>query len=614
MYLNIAWNKRLEAIKFSIWASFWTAIVLNALSIFFLLKKYPFLAYYREAYKFSFVSHFGEGMGKLEKVGLKILDLVNLDLFLFLFVSTLLLLGWFFYLLSHFWWEHIKLSDERTNQHLRGAERFNARELNKATQNMMSSAERSTAIKIGEISLPISQENRHTLIIGSPGSGKSVLLHDIIKQLITRQEREGEDSRLVIYDRKPEYVQAHFREGQDFLFYPRSKNSLFWDLGLEVLDNDDINFLANSLIPVRPEESQPIFTLAAQDILRCILHHLNDQKALCNKNLIDFLNQYKTASKLKSELKYTSLKHAINIDEYLQDGNAFTSSIMGNANGNISKAIMVEEFYTDKADSRSFCINDYLTNPDHAGANLFVVQPSGVDSWTAYYALFFSFLSRRIRQLNNNTKRRIWTILDEFQTIKTPNQSGINALIDLCAEGRQKGAAVILATQALNSVISLYRKEGMNSLLAVTSNKIFLQNQSPEECELITDIFHEEEVKDFNITQTVGSNEKRPDSQMIRSSIRMTKVVLPAELSTLPIKRTIGGGLEFTALCKIGDLPVGTIHYQTKDHPEKYELTNDEPPREFEIHDGRAHISAAVVTATQSDQPAQSQQSGFDLI
>jgi hypothetical protein len=612
MALTINLHKRIEAINFAIVVS----LVVAAAFVWGvwpkLAARWPELASYREAYHIEFARLSDD---KFWRALLGLLDKAQLDYILASWAVILVLFGWLFAKISHWYWGAVRLSDERQAVRLRGAQRLTAAELAKAVRKLLSRAERKRAIKLGEVALPPSQENRHTLIIGAPGSGKSVLLKSWMSQLIERQEREEgrRDERLIIFDRKPEFVQPFIRD-QDLLLYPRSSESGWWDLGHEVKTDDDIHYLASNLVPVKPDEKQPIFPLAGQAILRAVLHHLQDAERLSNQELIDFLRQYSTADKMRKELSATARRHAIQIDHYLQGGDAFSASVLGTAYASLSKALMTRDFYTPNSSDRSFCINDYL-DPDNAGRNLFVIQPAGNDSWTAYYALFFSFLSRRIRQLKNDTDRRLWVILDEFQSLHTPNNHGLYPLLSLAAEGRQKGAAMIFATQAMASVQRLYQKEGMASLLNTTSNKIFLQNQNPEEAKLITDIFHEQELKDYSISQSIGGDPRKMEqAQAIRSSIRMTKVVLPSELAELPIKK-IKNGLEFTALAKIGDLPVGELRYRTADHPERYELADDEPRREFvELpEDAEPAASAGEGAGSEADDDGQSAGDGYNL-
>ena len=60
-------------------------------------------------------------------------------------------------------------------------------------------------IPIGNVTIPEEYENRGILVLGAAGTGKSVLIREVIQSL--------QNDKCIIYDRKGEFLQKFYREG-----------------------------------------------------------------------------------------------------------------------------------------------------------------------------------------------------------------------------------------------------------------------------------------------------------------------------------------------------------------------------------------------------------------
>lgn len=527
-------------------------------------------------FEFSLISYFGYDLYQQilpniqnSKVYMVFFKIINHFKLFQIIPDALILLFILYYPLHKLanWFFELRYMD--TTQHsekIRGSDQWDVKQLSNQIKKDYGRKDIKTFIKLNDkLVLPKDFENRSTLIVGSPGSGKSVLLRNIIKQVADRYNET-----LIVIDRKPEFIQNFYSEEFDLMFYPKATNSLKWDFGSELKTREDIRFFVEALIPISEDEKQPVFPLSAQLVLESILLYLLDHNLLSNKGLIDFLRTYKTPDTMKEVLFSTLEKYAINLDPYLQNDSNFSGSVMATLLAQFQKQFVIEDFYYE---NKEFSIKEYLNNPK--GQRLFLVNRSAESNlYNAYYVLFVSFLSRNIKNLPNNTSRRIWLLADEFQSLRTANNRGLGALLSLLAEGRQKGSSVVLATQSLAQIKKLYKDTGLHTIFNTTNNKIFLQNQVPEEQKIITDLFGTVEEAQFNSSTSFASNNQTEDKSNISRSIKEKKVILPSELSNLkttPIK----GGMKFEAFIKMGHYPVSKFEYQTQDIPEYYKLTTE---------------------------------------
>ncbi len=93
--------------------------------------------------------------------------------------------------------------------------------------------------------MPYKVENMGLYIQGSAGSGKSQVLKQMIHDI---RNRNGRD-RLIIYDRKPEYLPLFYREG-DIIICPADVRHTPWDLFAEIKGEQDLDLVVMSLFPI----------------------------------------------------------------------------------------------------------------------------------------------------------------------------------------------------------------------------------------------------------------------------------------------------------------------------------------------------------------------------
>ncbi|MFA7083908.1 MAG: type IV secretion system DNA-binding domain-containing protein [Arcobacteraceae bacterium] len=471
------------------------------------------------------------------------------------------------------------LSNKETLKHIRGGQKIEEIELEKRLKKDFKEIFKKQLDKYlifinsdKSVFLPFSFENRGTLIIGSPGSGKSVLLRNLILQIITRDVVK---QKVIIYDRKPEFVQ-NFKTKNAIIFYPKEKNTIKWDFGNEIRGREDIRFMVDALIPLREDEKQPIFPKAARLIIESILLHLLEQEKCSNKGMIDFLREFGSPGKMKLELQATLEKYGLNLDPFLQNDGQFSSSIMGTVLVDLQSSFCIEEFYHEEGEAE-FSIKKYLED-DNDNRTLFILNPSATENfYGAFYTLFMSFLSRNVRSLSNDTARRIWIFLDEFQTLKSLNNRGLTSILSLLAEGRQKGASIVLATQSLGQIKKLYEETGMATIFNTTTTKIFLNNQEPSEQKYIAEFIGSQEVAEFNTSK----NLKDDEYNSLTRAVKEKKVIIPSELSNLNITENKDGSLEFECFIKLGHYPTSKIKYKTQNFKDIYVLNEIEIKRGF---------------------------------
>jgi hypothetical protein len=116
--------------------------------------------------------------------------------------------------------------------------------------------------------LPIVTEKEGILLMGPPGSGKSVIAEGLMKQALARRDR------VLALDVKGQ-LSARFARYRPLVFDLAGANSVVWAIGQDLLDDADADEFAASLIP---DSRDPVWAEGSRLILSAIIQHLQSER------------------------------------------------------------------------------------------------------------------------------------------------------------------------------------------------------------------------------------------------------------------------------------------------------------------------------------------------
>jgi len=94
-------------------------------------------------------------------------------------------------------------------------------------------------------------ETLHTIVSGTTGSGKTVLISDLVEQIRERGER------CIVYDKMGSYTETFFDRDRDILLNPLDARAPRWSPFLEARTDRDFDTMANALIPRQKDTADP---------------------------------------------------------------------------------------------------------------------------------------------------------------------------------------------------------------------------------------------------------------------------------------------------------------------------------------------------------------------
>ena len=130
---------------------------------------------------------------------------------------------------------------------------------------------------------PERTETQHTIVSGTTGSGKTVLISDLVQQIRQRGDR------CVIYDKMGSYTQAFFDPERDVLLNPLDDRAPRWSPFYEARSPRDFDTMAAALIPQQKDTVDPFWVTAARQLFSNGAGVLWEQGERDNRVLVEHL-------------------------------------------------------------------------------------------------------------------------------------------------------------------------------------------------------------------------------------------------------------------------------------------------------------------------------------
>ncbi len=435
-----------------------------------------------------------------------------------------------FLYIIYFFVKSKRLKDDRF---LRGTRILTTREMSERLKSVCEAESLTDGwgmnIKVGGMYLPREAEQKHTLILGSTGTGKTVFFNQIIGQTINRQEKLSANEKSVIYDIKGELLSKHFRPGSDVIFYPFDKRSEGWSFMNEIRTYADFDVVSSSLFEP-PKDSKDIYWYnAAKDIFRTGLFYLyssalsdNNRAAVPNRRIWDFftLPVNEILDILKAGLparERGALKHIENPDS------PQASSVLSV----LQERITFFKYIYDTDGNFSF--RDFINKEKNR--NLFLLNIKQNDSvFRPLMTFVIDIMIRESLSLPDiilPADRRINFFIDEFGSL-----SKMSSVFDFLTMARAKGGALYVVNQDLGSITDIYGKEKKETFFNnFNTNFIFLLND-PSTAEFISRAFGEQELIQKSGDRQISPN-SLGDTYTHREQYKINKVLLPSQFIEL---------------------------------------------------------------------------------
>lgn len=349
------------------------------------------------------------------------------------------------------------------------------------------------------VELPESCGTEHFAIVGTPGSGKTLSLHLLMKTVLPRIGH-GLNRRAVIYDAKRDtcsflagLFKSHSKPPPVLVMNPFDMRASPWAMNQDIREGATAHEIASILITKSGSESQPFFLDASRALLGGVMHSFS-QIAPDSWTLRDVV----------LTMRYTKRIAAI-IAACPQTEYLLSKYVTGAARDNDIEAT-IETFM------RGF---SFIAAAWHHSTR----EPVSLEQWMRTESILVlgadpSFdhilqslnraifkriveLTRRLPDLRANEQRQAWFIIDELR-----NAGNLEDLDKLLVEGRSKGACVVLGFQDLAGLRLVYGDKRADEIIGACANKVFLQNGDQTTIDYATKHFKSQEVIETRVSHS----------------------------------------------------------------------------------------------------------------
>lgn len=355
-------------------------------------------------------------------------------------------------------------------------------------------------LSIAEVQLPAELENLGIFAIGSPGSGKTQAIAQLMSEM-----RQREDFRVICFDRNAEFLEK-FYQPSDLIFNPSDTRSVSWSHQGEDARAETI---AAALIP-EGTGGNAFFNEAARSLLA-------DLYERCDSN-----------AEIWEVLANLSLE---DLTDFVKGGLSHRYFVSEKTGGSVlSTLINYARFYRELSDSKQpFSFVEWARSGDSRSLWL----PLFEEDSELYKPLYSAAFELVLRGLLTNESREIKTavVIDELGALNR-----LRSLSRLLSESRKFKGLPILGTQTEAQIKRIYGDEDCRIILQGCRTKLILNCGDPESAELGANLIGKQErIERLKSASHPTSNVLVALLSDPRSeSLRETYAVLPSELQSLP--------------------------------------------------------------------------------
>ena len=389
---------------------------------------------------------------------------------------------------AFFAWFWLRGKRLKARRRIRGAELVPAKELRKrilpvrsrVLQALSTSAERPYCV--AGIPYPERTETQHTIVSGTTGSGKTVLISDLVAQIRAKGER------CVVYDKMGSYTQAFFDPGRDVLLNPLDARSPRWSPFYEADSPRDFEMMASALIPQQKDTVDPFWVTAARQLFA------NGATVLWRKG--ERRNRVLVANLLKTKLEELAQAMEGTVAQSIIDVENPKTALSVRAM--LTAHIGAMEFLPDAGPP--FSIREWIGREDGDGFLFFTSRGDQHASLRGLISTWLEIAVNALLSLPHDDGRRVWVILDELPTLhQVPSlQPGL-------AESRQFGGCFVLGVQVASALRDLYGRNGAETISGLCGTRVVLAAPDRDTAQWSADSLGRSEIEEMNEGVSYGA-------------------------------------------------------------------------------------------------------------
>ncbi|HIF9507389.1 TPA: type IV conjugative transfer system coupling protein TraD [Photobacterium damselae] len=459
--------------------------------------------------------------------------------FLWAFMGVFLFTLFVNYLLSQYL---TSKGEEQTQDYLvRGTEIASPQEL----ERRLKKDKNTSPFKLDGLSLlPNNFEVRHLSFSGSTGTGKSVTIRKLLREIRARGDKA------IIYDKGCTFVSRFYDEHKDYILNPFDERSVDWKIWYDAQEFSDFESLAASLItdsghgdPFWIESARTLFTNTAYKMSQ-------DGQPQTTERLLDYV--LKTPTSVLREFLKGTMASAIT-DEKADKIAISVKSILAAFIKSLRYLEGLDQQDKNGKRRKAFSVRDWVLDDKEKG---FLFLTSNAQQHVALrplISMWLSTASTAILGLEESATRRIWVITDEL-----PSLHRLPDLPSTLDEVRKHGGCYLIGFQSFAQFVKIYGREAAEEMYDLLNTRFYFRNPSAPQAEKSSKDLGEQEIEVSKEQYSYGANSVRDGISLGHQTITRPAVMTSEimELDDLQCWYRTFGGYPITRLkFKYDDMP-----------------------------------------------------------
>lgn len=358
----------------------------------------------------------------------------------------------------------------------------------------------------GGLRIPSKFATSHFMVVGTTGSGKTVTLQLMMKEVL-REIGTGADHRALIYDAKQDIasqIPSMGIPGNVFTLNPFDERCLAWDIAKDITEPTAALQAAVTLIPSDKNASQPFFVDSAQLLLYGVM--LSFIRSQADWRFSDLIKSMYTVERLKRVLERCPETRHI-VDRFYHNRETL-DEVMSTVATKLTPYEAIAAMWDKAYDAgRIISLNDWVK---HRGKDNCVLILGNNERARAAVDRINQVVFKRVSELlldlpeDRAGTRRNWLFLDEI------GEAGkLDGLASLLTKGRSKGTCVVLGFQDFDTLKEVYGENIAGALTSQCNCKAILRLESPKTAEWASKLFGEYEAIETRRSETRGTSSTR---------------------------------------------------------------------------------------------------------
>lgn len=366
-------------------------------------------------------------------------------------------------------------------------------------------------IHIAGVPMEAGREVYNIGVSGAVGSGKSVVVKDVLKDC----RRIGK--RALVFDSTGEFIEKFYRPGIDIILNPFDERSPPWTAWNEARKIYDYANISESFIPVK-NHNEPFWEEGGQAVLEDILSRLAKNNQATNRRLVEVVNVL-TLKEIQAILK--KLPAAVYMDPEA------AKTALG-IRMNVVRAAKAIRYLGDGDASAQFSIRNWV-NDEATDSWLFLsTKEEMLVTMKPLLTAWFDIAMRAIMSLPPSRTRLIFSALDEMSSLDR-----ISTLKEVATRGRKYGVALLLGYQNIAQVRKIYGDDDAQTIISMLQTRLAMTVPDFLTAKYVSENLGDQELmeKDENISFGIDSTR---DGITIATRREKRDLVMASEIMGLP--------------------------------------------------------------------------------